>query len=118
MTVRGRGKAEGRPEERPAPPDRAPNATRSFQSRMAPFHLGLECVRATKPQRETDVVRRREQSEKIRTAELAAADMVSRVNASSVCGRCGGMTSGEQDHYSSETFVQVRVLANSCGQIV
>lgn len=45
-TVRGRGEAGGRPEERPAPPDRAPSATRSFPSWMAPSRLGLERARA------------------------------------------------------------------------
>jgi len=46
-------------------------------------------ARATKPRRETDVVRRRERSEGVRTAELAAADMVSRVDAPSARRRCG-----------------------------
>lgn len=55
---------------------------------------------ATKPRRETDVVRRRERPEGVRTAELAAADMVSRVNAPSARGRCGDPRRGEQDRLS------------------
>ena len=58
-TVRGRGEAGGDRRTAPRLPDRAPSATRSFPSWIAPSRLGLERARATK-RRETDVVRRRE----------------------------------------------------------
>ena len=99
-TARGRREAGARPEERPAPPIEperhpvVPVADGAF-----PVRAGARAG-ATKPRRETDVVRRRERPEGVRTAELAAADMVSRVNAPSARGRCGDPRRGEQDRLS------------------
>lgn len=107
-TVRGRGEA-------PGATGGTPRASRSSPERHPvvpvvdgafPVRAGAR-ARATKPRRETDVVRCRERSEGVRTAELAAADMVSRVDAPSARGRCGDATCAEQDRPRFwETFVQ------------